>query len=973
MTAVAATDPSGVEYFFDCVTAGGHDSAWQVSPVYQDTGLNEATSYTYAVKARDKSSNHNETVFSPQRSATTFDITPPIRLVSNLSRTDYTTGVLQVGALVYTDRAYTFTSPIPQDLHNQIYILARDDDRDLTDTDFLRFDLSKASPVFVALDDRIAPPPSWMSGWVKTPWCLRATDSNPRRIVYGKFFPAGEVALGPNRESGMPQGPSMYTVVVAPDAPIIACLPRTASKVLIVAGGGTFSNPTAPQIKEVADRAHQVARLRGFALGDIRYYSSIETHAMNFWVNDAATTASIADSIANWALDAYRLSVILVGPGTIDRQMPEWHFVVDKTAVSEALLSATLLKDLFDYAQYTATPLPEIHLFMEASYSGGFLQKCSDPPAGTRRLIVSSTTHERVSEMRGALGESSFLYRFLDEAYSHKTIFNCHSTARGVTLSYNSPSDAPQIPWLDDDSDGIASSSDGDLARIRYFGVYESGEIGVSGGPLNFGGQDIDLSPTTSMTLTVENSGPGVLSFLGHGIEIQGPDASQFRFADAPTTTALASGGSRQFHIVFDPATIGGKTAALILTTTDADESFFYIPLTGNGLTSQIERTKDKLILVAGGGRFTGNPITRQTKALADMAYEIARLYCGYAPESIRYLSAFETPETDRRVSAVASSAALDDAITSWALDASRLNVLLLDHGSRNPSLPDWFFLINGTMDPPNFISATEVDRILDGAQSGATPLPRAFLFVDACYAGGFLKRCSGVPSGAPPDVKRLVITSTTDSRLACFGGSTGRQSFSFYFLAEAMLGNTLLGSFDSAREIIAMWDLPRNAPQLPWLDDDGDATASVNDGQLTADWVLGNPLSLGDLAPVIVAARPDQQLDKPEDYVLWSEFSPATLPSQVEAYVFYSGNVYPDGYPITNQRVVPLLQQPATSRWSGVLPAGELSRDGLYTIVYTALTTGGLGLDLAAKPVARSLYVGAHPTACDPHWFLYE
>jgi hypothetical protein len=129
----------------------------------------------------------------------------------------------------------------------------------------------------------------------------------------------------------------------------------------------------------------------------------------------------------------------------------------------------------------------------------------------------------------------------------------------------------------------------------------------------------------------------------------------------------------------------------------------------------------------------------------------------------------------------------------------------------------------------------------------------------------------------------------------------------------------------------------------------------------------------LGDLAPVIVAARPDQRLDKPEDYVLWSDFSPAILPSQVEAYVFYSGNVYPDGYPITNQRVVPLLQQPATSRWSGVLPAGELSRDGLYTIVYTALTTGGLGLDLAAKPVARGLYVGVRPAACDPHWFLYE
>ncbi len=71
MTATTASDPSGVQYFFDCTAAAGHDSAWQDSPTYTDTGLTAATSYTYQVKARDKAATPNETVYSSTASATT--------------------------------------------------------------------------------------------------------------------------------------------------------------------------------------------------------------------------------------------------------------------------------------------------------------------------------------------------------------------------------------------------------------------------------------------------------------------------------------------------------------------------------------------------------------------------------------------------------------------------------------------------------------------------------------------------------------------------------------------------------------------------------------------------------------------------------------------------------------------------------------------------------------------------------------
>jgi serine protease len=82
MTAATASDPSGVEYYFDCLTAGGHDSGWQSGTYYQDTGLDPETTYTYRLKARDLSANLNETAYSGSASATTDspppqDLTPP--------------------------------------------------------------------------------------------------------------------------------------------------------------------------------------------------------------------------------------------------------------------------------------------------------------------------------------------------------------------------------------------------------------------------------------------------------------------------------------------------------------------------------------------------------------------------------------------------------------------------------------------------------------------------------------------------------------------------------------------------------------------------------------------------------------------------------------------------------------------------------------------------------------------------------
>jgi hypothetical protein len=75
MMATTATDISGVEYYFECVAGGCHDSGWQSSSTYTDNGLASATTYTYRVKARDLSAGSNETGWSAEASATTLSNT----------------------------------------------------------------------------------------------------------------------------------------------------------------------------------------------------------------------------------------------------------------------------------------------------------------------------------------------------------------------------------------------------------------------------------------------------------------------------------------------------------------------------------------------------------------------------------------------------------------------------------------------------------------------------------------------------------------------------------------------------------------------------------------------------------------------------------------------------------------------------------------------------------------------------------
>jgi parallel beta-helix repeat protein len=71
MSATAASDENGVEYYFQNMTVGGRASGWQASNNWTDTGLVPSTQYCYRVKTRDKSPNMNESAWSSTSCATT--------------------------------------------------------------------------------------------------------------------------------------------------------------------------------------------------------------------------------------------------------------------------------------------------------------------------------------------------------------------------------------------------------------------------------------------------------------------------------------------------------------------------------------------------------------------------------------------------------------------------------------------------------------------------------------------------------------------------------------------------------------------------------------------------------------------------------------------------------------------------------------------------------------------------------------
>jgi polygalacturonase len=119
---------------------------------------------------------------------------------------------LRTGVVQYGDRTATLTT-VPAALVGAQWIRTANDSKAATANPLVRFSISRAATVAVAVDTRLGRR-SWMdSSWTDTGTQLVNSESSARRFqVFQRSFPAGEVALGPNGDPGNTS--SMYTVAV---------------------------------------------------------------------------------------------------------------------------------------------------------------------------------------------------------------------------------------------------------------------------------------------------------------------------------------------------------------------------------------------------------------------------------------------------------------------------------------------------------------------------------------------------------------------------------------------------------------------------------------------------------------------------------------------------------------------------------------------------------------------------------------
>ncbi|MBN1274999.1 glycoside hydrolase family 140 protein [Candidatus Woesearchaeota archaeon] len=132
-------------------------------------------------------------------------------LINNIKTTSgkaYEPARLSLNERAYLDRDFLF-SDIPPSLEGELFLRTANNDKGYTG-DFLTFDLTKDATLYVAMDERNTPPPSWLDKWTKTGHTA-AIDEGTTYELYQEEHEAGMVILGGNENYG---DNSMYVVII---------------------------------------------------------------------------------------------------------------------------------------------------------------------------------------------------------------------------------------------------------------------------------------------------------------------------------------------------------------------------------------------------------------------------------------------------------------------------------------------------------------------------------------------------------------------------------------------------------------------------------------------------------------------------------------------------------------------------------------------------------------------------------------
>lgn len=106
-----------------------------------------------------------------------------------------------------------------------------------------------------------------------------------------------------------------------------------------------------------------------------------------------------------------------------------------------------------------------------------------------------------------------------------------------------------------------------------------------SGGQYNFG--QVTVNTDRHAFFTIENNGGGVLNLTNNpSIAIFGTNAGDFTVNLQPTTISIAQGDPVAFNVGFRPSAAGTRTATVLISNDDVDESAYTFTVSGVGAQS---------------------------------------------------------------------------------------------------------------------------------------------------------------------------------------------------------------------------------------------------------------------------------------------------------------------------------------------------------------------------------------------------
>ena len=171
------------------------------------------TSYILTVNnVRDRSPNRNP--IKPNTSIQyNFEVSSG-SIVVGLTKDNYELAYLNVGDQYYVDRNYSINS-LPEEMNDYLWIKTANDDRDKKGEDFLSFQLTEATKIYVAFDSRALNYPNWLvNDFYRVGKNIGVSEYADKLDLWVKECEPGVITLGANLADGAQGVESMYVVLI---------------------------------------------------------------------------------------------------------------------------------------------------------------------------------------------------------------------------------------------------------------------------------------------------------------------------------------------------------------------------------------------------------------------------------------------------------------------------------------------------------------------------------------------------------------------------------------------------------------------------------------------------------------------------------------------------------------------------------------------------------------------------------------